>query len=176
LICVESGEVCMSMCELRYVKVKMIIPIIKQVLTEGNRTRITVTGLSMYPFLREFIDSVELSTSTFEHIRYGDIVLIERKTGEYVLHRVLKKDKDCFYMVGDAQQWIEGPLYPDQLIAVVTAVYRKDKRIECSNLWWRLLCLTWLKLLPFRHLFIRAYRLLRKICTIHKKLHKGVRT
>lgn len=158
------------------IKSSKLFPVIQDLLAEGMSTRITVAGMSMYPFLREFTDSVELSTTNFEQIRYGDIVLIERKISEYVLHRIIKKDKDCFYMVGDAQQWIEGPLYPDQLVAVVTAVWRKDKRIECSNFWWKLLSSVWLKFIPFRYFLIRAYKYLRKISKIHKNLWRRVRT
>jgi signal peptidase I len=146
--------------------------VIQYLLKDGLSIRITVTGMSMYPFLREYIDSIELSPANFQNISYGDIILIKRTTGEYVLHRILKKEEDCFYMVGDAQQWVEGPLYPEQLIAVVTAVWRKDKKIECSNFWWKFLSKTWLRLLPLRHLFIRLYRLLKKITRIHTKVYK----
>ena len=71
--------------------------------------------MSMYPFLREDKDKVELAMTSFSCIKKGDVVLIKRESGEYVLHRVLKKSMDHFYIVGDAQQWIEGPLLPEQL-------------------------------------------------------------
>jgi len=150
------------MCEVRYVESKHMFPVINEILSNQGKARITVTGMSMYPFLREFTDSVELSSSNFCSIVRGDVVIILRDSGEYVMHRVVKKQKDYFYMVGDAQQWIEGPLLPDQLIAIVTSVWRNDKLISCSSFWWKLLSHTWLLLLPFRRYIIRAHSLVRR--------------
>jgi signal peptidase I len=164
------------MCEIISIKSNKLFPVIRDLLKNGMRTRITVTGMSMYPFLREYIDSVELSNSNFKSIHYGDIVLIERKSGEYVLHRVVRKEEYCFYIVGDAQHWVEGPLSPDQLIAVVTAIWRKNKKIECSNFWWKLPSLIWLRLLLFRRLITRTHSLLSKFTRTHKKLYKEGRT
>lgn len=152
------------MCKIREVKAAAasIFPLITELFEHGKNSRIAVSGSSMYPFLRDRIDSVELTKGSFERLSVGDIVLIKRTDGSYVMHRIYKTKKDCFFMVGDAQQWIEGPLYPEQLIAVVTAVWRHEKRILCSNRWWRLLSGFWLNLLPFRHLIFYVYRKIRK--------------
>ncbi|MCX8128618.1 MAG: S24/S26 family peptidase [Clostridia bacterium] len=151
------------MCEVKRVKAGDMFPVISEILQTDTSVKITVTGWSMYPFLREGEDCVELSKTCFDSICRGDIVLIKRRTGEYILHRVLTKKADCFYMVGDAQQWIEGPLAPEQLTAVVTAVWRKGKRICCSSTWWRLLSALWLRMLPFRCFIINTYRRLRGV-------------
>lgn len=82
--------------------------------------------------------------------------MVRRTDGHYVMHRIIRKANDCFFIVGDAQQWIEGPLFPEQLVAVVSVIWRKDKRISCINSWWRLLSRLWLYLRPFRHFLLRA--------------------
>jgi len=151
------------MCQVRKVKSSELFPVIKEILSEGRTAWITVTGNSMYPFLREDIDSVKLSAASLETIKKGDIVLIRRLTGEYILHRVIRKEDDCFYMVGDAQRWIEGPLNPDQLIAVVTEIKRENRQFTCSNLLWRFLVGIWIKILPFRNYFIKAIRVFSKL-------------
>ena len=145
------------MCGIKYIKAGVMFPVIEEMLKEGRSVRITVTGSSMYPFLRENIDSIELSSSNFINIHRGDIVLILRDTGAYILHRILKKEKDRFYIVGDHQQWIEGPLRQDQLIAVAIAIWRKDKKIVCTNIWWKILSRAWLRLLPVRHVVLVLY-------------------
>jgi hypothetical protein len=137
---------------------------IKEILDNGNGVRITVTGSSMYPFLREKIDSVELFPGSFNCIHIGDIVMIQRDSGEYVMHRVIKKKKDCFYIVGDAQLWVEGPIRQEQLTAVVNAIWRKNKKIKCSNTLWRVLSFMWLCMFPFRKVLFKVYRLLRLLC------------
>lgn len=150
------------MWELKRVKSEVLFPVIKELLSSGMRTRITVTGMSMYPFLREGIDSVELSSAKFKDIRRGDIVIALRDSKEYVMHRVIKVDNSCFYIVGDAQRAIEGPLRPNQVFAKITVIWRKDKKIECSNKWWNMMSEVWMLLLPFRNLIIRGYRMMRK--------------
>lgn len=145
------------MQKLKRVKSEFIFPVIKEILDKGTSVRITVTGMSMYPFLRENIDSVELSKVDFLDIRRGDIVMILRDSSEYVMHRVIKVEKNCFYIVGDAQKSIEGPLRSNQIFAKITAVWRKDKKIDSLNIWWNLLSKLWTILLPFRGFIIKSY-------------------
>lgn len=155
------------------VKSAEMFPLIKEILERGGSTRIAVTGMSMYPFLRDGKDNIELSKGSFNEIHRGDIVLIVRNSGKFVLHRVIKKKGDCFYIAGDAQQWIEGPLRPDQLFAVVTAVWRQKKQILCSNLWWKLLSSIWIWMLPFRYFLISNYQhVLQKL---HRKSWRPIR-
>ena len=131
-------------------KSETLFPVIQEIIKDGSKTVITVTGNSMRPFLRENVDSVELSKADFNKIFRGDIVLVHRDFGAYVLHRVIRKKKNCFYMVGDNQQWVEGPLRPDQIVAVATAVFRGEKRTDCKNVFLKVLVNAWLGLLPFR--------------------------
>lgn len=141
------------------VKSKEIFPVIAELLNTGQTVHITVTGNSMIPFLKADRDSVELSKTSFSEVRRGDIVLVQRRNGIYVLHRVCKKKKDVFYMVGDAQQWIEGPLYPDQLITRVISVRRKDRQILCTNPIWVMLSLVWLRLKVIRYGIFKFHRM-----------------
>jgi signal peptidase len=153
----------MAMQKLKLVKSEFIFPVIKDILDKGTSTRITVTGMSMYPFLRENIDSVELSKVDFSDIRRGDIVMVLRDTNEYVMHRVIKVEENWLYIVGDAQQFIEGPLRSNQIVAKITAVWRKDKKIDSLNLWWNLLSKMWMMLLHFRVFIIKSYGTLRRL-------------
>lgn len=136
-----------------------IFPVVQEILQNGdNRINVIVTGNSMYPFLREGTDSVELRKPDYTSLKRLDIVLIKRNNGVYVLHRVCKKNSDCFYMVGDNQYVAEGPLYPDQLIASVSAVIRRQKRIPCDSALWMMLSRLWLFCLPLRRFMMKAYR------------------
>lgn len=154
------------MCEVKKIKSAEMFPVIKEILEGGGRAWITVTGMSMYPFLREDEDCVELSSASIETIRRGDIVLIQRFTGEYILHRVLRVGKGSFYIIGDAQQWIEGPLLPEQLIAVVTAIKRNKLQFSCHNKLWKLLVRVWINIVPLRHIFLKGIRFLSKVKSV----------
>lgn len=151
------------MSEVRRVKAASIFPFISELFELGQSVKLPVSGDSMNPFLHDGIDSVELTKGSFEQISRGDIVMIQRTDGSYVMHRVIKKKADSIYMVGDAQQWIEGPLYREQLVAVVTAIWRQNKRISCSNKWWRFLSWLWLWLRPFRYFIFRVNRNMKKL-------------
>lgn len=145
-----------------------IFPLIREILQEGSGVCITVNGDSMYPFLRNGVDSVELAHIEYNTLKELDIVLVKRSPDEYVLHRVIKKEKDCFYIVGDALNWIEGPLFPNQLIAVTTVVWRKEKKISCCSRSWRVLSWIWTQCLPVRGFLIRIFYTERKLKRILK--------
>ena len=158
------------MCNVKRVKSAEIFPIVSEILTQGGHAWIVVTGVSMYPFLREDKDSVKLTATSFKEIKRGDIVLIKRETGEYVLHRVLRKAENSFYMIGDAQQWIEGPLMPKQLIAVVTAIKKgQSEAINCNNFVWKLLSGMWLNMIPLRHVVFKLIGVIRKVYYFFKR-------
>lgn len=150
------------MQKLKTIKSEVLFPVIKGILNEGRSARITVTGMSMYPFLRENIDSVELSNINPKTIKKGDIVMVLRETNEYVMHRVIKVEEDSFYMIGDAQEDIEGPLRFNQIFAKVNAIWRQNKRIEVENLLLKFMARIWLVLRPFRINIIKVYRALRR--------------
>ncbi|MGB8454368.1 MAG: S24/S26 family peptidase [Anaerocolumna sp.] len=156
------------MFEVRLIKTNSIIPAAEELLNGGQRVRITVTGMSMYPFLRGNKDRVELVRTNFSEIKRGDIVLAVRENKQYVLHRVIKKKKNYVYINGDAQQWCEGPIYPEQIIARVIAIWRLDNCIPCSGKGWKALTSFWRILFPFRYLIIKSYRQMRKVLSIAK--------
>jgi len=147
---------------IKRVKSKELIPAIENMLAKGTIIKLTVTGNSMYPFLREGIDSVELSPARFNNLRRGDIALARRDDGQYVLHRIFRKRGNSLFLLGDAQQLVEGPLLSEQVIAVVISVWRKDKVRDCSSLGWRVLSALWMRLRPFRTYIIYIYITLRK--------------
>ncbi len=163
----------MEASQIKMIKIQNIIPIIAEIFNSGSSLCLTVKGQSMHPFLREDLDRVELSPVFFDGISRADIVLIKRVNGQYVLHRVFRKEKGSFYIVGDAQQWIEGPLNPHQLVAVVTAVWRGNRKIEVNNCWWKFLSVLWLWLLPFRYQLLKTKRFLRKFFSNMLRMRDG---
>jgi len=146
--------------KVKNVKSAELFSAINELLLNGQKVRITVTGNSMMPFLMENRDSVELSAATINDLRFGQIALIRRDNGVYVLHRVIFKSKNSFYLAGDAQCRVEGPIPPRQLIAVVSAIWRKGKMISPSNMLWRILSFIWWIRLPAGYILTRPRKLL----------------
>ncbi len=144
----------------RVIKAKAIevFTIMERLFDYGKTVWVIVTGSSMYPFLREDNDMVELERTRLSKIKRGDIVLIQRLTGEYVLHRVIKKNRKDFYIVGDAQQWLEGPIQESQLKALVINIRRKNKVISCNNCIEKFFVHLWLIARPIRFKLIQMFR------------------
>ncbi|MGE5417243.1 MAG: S24/S26 family peptidase [Acidobacteriota bacterium] len=162
------------MREVTKVKAAELFPLISELIQQGQSARILVSGSSMYPFLRDGIDSVELVQGDFDDLSRGDIVMIRRLDGAYVMHRIIKKNKDSFFMVGDAQEWLEGPITREQLVAVVTAIWRKERKISCSGIGWKLLSEIWLILRPCRYFILRVFSKLSSIINkLAAKIKKG---
>ena len=117
---------------------------------------------------REFLDAVcqmlaEGRSTAFlslpeSPLKRGDIVLYQRESGRYILHRIKKVRKDgSLVMVGDAQQELELLLSQNQVRARVVSVIHKGKACEPGDFRWWLYARVWLCLRPFRH-FLMALR------------------
>lgn len=146
---------------LKCIKLSEMIPMIQNFLDNNMDVRVTVTGGSMYPFLRDCIDSVLLTTQGLAKLKIGDIVLYKRINGQYVLHRIVKSKKDNFYMTGDAQKEIEGPIKSQQILCVVKEIYRINKRIQVDRADLSIMVFIWMILRPFRNYIIRLYQLIK---------------
>ncbi|EQB21630.1 hypothetical protein UNSWDHB_1043 [Dehalobacter sp. UNSWDHB] len=114
------------------------------VLNEGHALKLHFDGLSMYPLLVGGRDDVLIEAVSGKRLKRGDIVLYIRKDGMHVLHRIHHVEVSGYYMLGDAQTWIEGPIDEDDVRAVVTTIIRKGKSIECSALAYRWISELWL--------------------------------
>ena len=137
--------------------------IINDLLSIGKDIRLTVTGNSMYPFLREYRDSVLLKRPSGYKPAIGDIVLVVKPGERYILHRIIKISHNGFYLLGDAQTRPEGPISSDGLVAYVSCIYRDGKIISAAGFFWRALSYCWIILRPLRSVLIRlAARLPRR--------------
>ena len=91
-------------------------------------------------------------------LKRGDMAFFRRRNGAYVMHRVCRVDPaGNYYLVGDGQQDIEGPVAPEQVLGVVTRVCRKGTWLGPEDFWWRFFAGPWLWLRPLRPLLCRAY-------------------
>lgn len=134
-----------------------------QMLDQGRRDiPIPVAGGSMVPFLHSG-DTVYLSPVD-RPLRKGDIILYQRGSGRYILHRIRKIRRDgSLVMLGDAQQ--DRELLPSQrqVRAIVTSAVHKGKPCTPRSLRWWLYAHLWLHLRPVRHLLMKFRKTSRKV-------------
>lgn len=131
-----------------------IISLIIEKLDAGGNVVFTPNGNSMYPMLRDGEDVVVL-TKPKGRLHLYDLPLYRRDDGKYVLHRVIDFGNDGSYvMCGDNQFARERGIRDDQIIAVVTAFYRKGKAFTTDSLLYRAYVSFWYHTRIFR----RTYR------------------
>lgn len=135
---------------------------IEQLLATGHPIRIKPQGYSMYPLFIPGRDEAVIEPVTPDKLHRNDVVLYRRDRGILVLHRICRITKEGFYLVGDNQSEIEGPLRPDQFRGRLTEVIRNGRQFSVQNPLYRFLTSIWLFLCPVRPFFHRFCALLRR--------------
>ena len=125
-----------------------------------------VTGHSMRPFLRHLRDGVTLASPAVRPPEAGNIVLFQRKNGKCVLHRILKQEKGGFSVCGDAQLWTEQ-VSREQIIGVVSALWRGNRWIPAESRSYRAAVWCWYHLPGLRRCIIRMDETL---CRVREKV------
>lgn len=104
-----------------------------------------------------------LTSTDNRPIKKGEIIFIQRQSGQYVLHRVMKIiDQDTFIINGDAQQWTEI-VRKNQVIGVCCKIIRDNKEISCDNVIYKNIIKIWQMCMPIRHVIFNINSLIKKV-------------
>ena len=116
---------------------------LKEMVEQGMEVSMTIFGTSMEPFLIDKRDKIYFRKPEGK-IKKGDMVFYRRESGAYVMHRVMKVKKHQYYLAGDHQTFLEGPIESILIFAKVVAVERagvwlteKDRLWKFYAGWWR---------------------------------------
>ena len=91
------------------------------------------------------------------------MALYRRKSGQFVLHRVVGVKKDGYVMCGDNQYLREYPITHDAVIAVLKTVIRKNKKIEVNSFSYKIYSRFWVALQRINGLIHKIRPILGKI-------------
>lgn len=119
---------------------------------------LVISGNSMSPFLIDGRDTVYLSRLS-RPVRRGDVLLYQRRDGNYVFHRVYAVTPEGLTMIGDAQADLEPGIQPDQVIAIMARAERKGKVLKPGCFWWVFFERVWIRMVPFRRIIHQFYTL-----------------
>lgn len=136
---------------------------IEKLLSEGNNVKIKPQGWSMYPLIVYGRDKVIIEPPVAKRYKRGEVVLYRRETGILVLHRIYKTDSEGYYMVGDNQTEIEGPIKHAQIKGQMAAVVRKERVIPVSSPCYKIYSNLWLILRPVRPLISKIVHKIKNI-------------
>ena len=125
---------------------------IEALLLQGRAVQFKPQGYSMYPLFIPGRDQAVVTPVDPALLKRGDVVLYRRDESRLVLHRIWKHRGDQFYLVGDNQKEIEGPLRPDQMRGILVEIIRNGRKFSVKNPIYRILSAFWLRLRPLRPL------------------------
>ena len=137
------------------------MPLFRETLDAGRSVKFSPKGVSMLPMLRQGRDSVRLSPLPDKLKKY-DLPLYQRKSGAFVLHRIVKAG-DTYTCIGDNQFELEYGVRYDQMIGVVTAFYRDKREISVNSLAYRIYCRYWHHSRALRRFYRRVVAWLRRL-------------
>ena len=146
-----------------------VISVIMEKLDSGGTVTFTPNGTSMEPMLRDGKDVVVLKKKQ-GRLKLYDVALYLRDNGQYVLHRVIDYCNDGSYvMCGDNQFAREQGIRVDQILAVMTAFYRKGKPYTTGSIRYRIYITFWYYSRVFRHAYRSGKRRTMKLFGITPK-------
>ena len=138
------------------ISLEEIYPVIKEKIENGGTVQIPITGTSMNPILYWGRDSVELIKC--ENPQKHDVIFYRRDNGQFVLHRIVGKDKKGFILCGDNQIKKEYGITENHIIAVVKSITRKGKTFSVNKFSYKLYVKLWTLILPLRNLILVPIR------------------
>ncbi len=130
-------------------------PYILEELEKGNYVKLTVSGNSMFPLFANRRDSVVLKqVRDAGEIKKFDIVFYRRLSGQYVLHRVLKKHKTHLIIAGDGETQKEYGVKSSQVFAKVVSFTRKGKEVTINSKYYKIYVFLWNMVFPLRYFIL----------------------
>ena len=151
---------------IREVDTGAYLDVMKGLVQEGKSVSIIVAGNSMSPFLIHKRDRVFFEKPN-RPLKAGDIVFFQRDNGRYIMHCICRVAEEGYYIVGDAQVDIEGPVREDQIFALITKCERKGKMITSGSFWWEFFEKVWIRMIPLRPLIRGGYE---KVTAVFRRL------
>ena len=138
-----------------------LLPFLRERLAAGQTVRyLPFRGVSMLPMLRQGKDMVEIAPLP-EKLKKYDLPVYQYPSGKVVMHRIVAVKDGHYLCLGDNTYAYET-IYPHQLIAVVTAFKRGDKRISVEDPRYRAYARVWVALYPIRKPLKKAENFLRR--------------
>ena len=109
------------------------------------------SGRSMLPWRRERLSTKKAP----ERLKKYDLPMYRGPGGKYVMHRIVDVKDDHYVCLGD-NTYVYEKVRREQIVAMVCAFYRGDRRISVEAPGYRLYCRFWCAAYPVRKLLRRA--------------------
>lgn len=146
----------------RVVDTREYVSVLREIAESGKVVSLRIAGNSMSPFLVHGRDYIYF-TKPDRELKSGDMVFYQRWNGQYVMHRIYKKKPEGYYIIGDAQTEIEGPVAGEQIFARIIRVQRKGRILQPGDFWWEFFEHVWIRMVPLRRTAVSLYAAFAKL-------------
>ena len=123
---------------------------IRTLISEGRTVSLTVKGNSMNPILVHLRDQMTLGPWKEEDIRKGCVALVKDTRGNYLIHRIIRRDKETVTLIGDGNVGLYETAEMGNIIGIMYSITRKGKVWNADDRLWKLYSWFWMLLLPLR--------------------------
>lgn len=123
---------------------------IRRLISEGKTVSIRAKGNSMNPFIEHMRDEMTMGPWKDEDIRKGCVALVKDTKGNYLIHRIIKRDKETVTLIGDGNVGLYETAELNNIIGIMYSVTRKGKVWNADSKVWKLYSWFWMLLLPLR--------------------------
>ena len=113
----------------------------------------TNVGMSMLPLLRQKKDIIEIRKIKPGSRKKYDVVLYKRD-GKYILHRILKVLPDGYIIAGDNNTFIETDIKDGDILGIMTRIVRNGKTITPENWFYKIYVHLWCDFYPIRAMIL----------------------
>ena len=143
------------------VSTREYMSVMREMTDQGHEISMTIVGTSMEPFLVHMRDKICFRKPE-RPLKKGDMVFYQRMSGEYVMHRIHRIEKNGYYLAGDHQTTLEGPIHRKQIFAIVTEAERNGMWIDQGDRVWKFYAGCWRKLFWVRKMINKLKRIIQK--------------
>jgi len=149
---------------------------IEQVLCRTGVLHYKSVGESMLPLIKEGRDTFVITQCSNQAIHKYDIVLFKRpnitERGRYVLHRVLRINKNgTYWIVGDNSVTGE-PVDGKDVIGILKVLIRKGHVVSFSSFSYKMYVFVWCYCFPLRFPVLYTIKAMKRIYRMLKKHRK----
>lgn len=131
---------------------------IRQMISEGKTVTITLKGNSMNPFIVHLRDQMTLGPWKDEEIRKGTVALVKDTYGNYLIHRIIKREGNTVTLLGDGNVEQTETATLDNVIGIMHTLTRKGRTYTPKSLTWRIYSAIWAFLTPVRRYPLGLWR------------------
>lgn len=123
---------------------------VRTLISEGRTVSLTVKGNSMNPFLVSMRDQMTLGPWKDEDIKKGCVALVRDTRGNYVIHRIIRRDEGKVILLGDGNIGQTETALMNDIIAIMYSIDRKGRTWTPESRLWKLYSWAWMAMTPVR--------------------------